>query len=83
MAKLSYTSSEPQGQWQFGKRDTNLLIEWGMKAGPHDKYSHQHQLLQTLITGRRKMLEDTLYQAQQDHEYTSDVIEYPETKEAS
>jgi len=83
MAKLSYTSNEPQGQWQFGKRDTNFLIEWAIKAGPHDKYSADHQLLQTIVTGRRKMIMDTLYQAQQDDEYTSDVITYPETKEAS
>ena len=83
MAKLSYTSSEALGQFQFTKRECDRIIEWAIKAGPHDKYSADHQLLQTIVTGRRKMIMDTLYQAQQDDEYTSDVITYPETKEAS
>ena len=83
MAKLSYTSSEAQGQFLFNKRECDRIIEWAIKAGPHDKYSADHQLLQTLITGRRKMIVDSLYQAQQDDDYTSDVITYPEVKEAS
>jgi len=29
------------------------------------------------------MIVDSLYQAQQDDDYTSDVITYPEVKEAS
>ena len=83
MAKLSYTSSEALGQFQFTKRECDLLIEALTRTGPHDKYSSNHTLLKTIVTGRRKIIEDTLAQAKYDQEYTSDAIIYPETKEAS
>lgn len=83
MAELSYTQIKPLGKVQLDVDEMTTIIDCITKSGPHNEYSAAHASLMFWIQTRRQTLEDGKRNVTNDAAYLTDVIQYPETKEAS
>lgn len=83
MAELSYTQIKPLAKVLLSVGEMTTIIDNLIKSGPHSEYSSEHASLKFWIQTRRQTIEEGKRQVTNDSIYISDVIEYPETKEAS
>ena len=83
MAELSYTHIKPLAKVLLSVGEMTTIIDNLIKSGPHSEYSSEHASLKFWIQTRRQTIEEGKRQVTNDSIYISDVIEYPETKEAS
>lgn len=83
MAELSYTQIKPLAKVLLSVGEMTTIIDNLIKSGPHSEYSSEHASLKFWIQTRRQTIEVGKRQVTNDSIYISDVIEYPETKEAS
>ena len=83
MAELSYTQIKPLAQVLLSVGEMTTIIDNLIKSGPHNEYSADHASLMFWIQTRRQTIEEGKRQVTNDSIYISDVIQYPETKEAS
>lgn len=83
MAELSYTQIKPLAKVLLSVGEMTTIIDNLIKNGPHSEYSSEHASLKFWIQTRRQTIEEGKRQVTNDSIYISDVIEYPETKEAS
>jgi len=83
MAELSYTQIKPLAKVQLSVDEMTTIIDSLIESGPHGEYSAAHASLKFWIQTRRQTIEEGKRQVTNDSIYISDVIEYPETKEAS
>ena len=83
MAELSYTQIKPLAKVLLSVGEMTTIIDNLIKTGPHSEYSHEHADLKFWIQTRRQTMEESKRRVTNDSIYLSDVIEYPEEKEAS
>ena len=83
MAELSYTQIKPLAKVLLSVGEMTTIIDNLIKNGPHNEYSADHASLMFWIQTRRQTIEEGKRQVTNDSIYISDVIEYPERKEAS
>ena len=83
MAELSYTQIKPIAKVLLSVDEMTTIIDSLIESGPHGEYSSAHASLKFWIQTRRQTIEEGKRQVTNDSIYISDVIEYPETKEAS
>ena len=83
MAELSYTDVKALAKVLLSVEEMNRIIDYITKSGPHSEYSNEHADLKFWIQTRRQTMEDGKRRVTNDSIYISDVIEYPEPKEAS
>jgi hypothetical protein len=83
MAELSYTEIKPLAKVLLDVEEMTVIIDNLIKSGPHSEYSAAHASLKFWIQTRRQTIEEGKRRVTNDAVYISDVIEYPETKEAS
>jgi|TARA_R100000482_G_scaffold43294_1_gene15103 hypothetical protein len=83
MAELSYTDVKALAKVLLSVEEMSRIIDNIIKSGPHSEYSHEHADLKFWIQTRRQTMEESKRRVTNDSIYLSDVIEYPEEKEAS
>ena len=83
MAELSYTQIKPLAKVLLSVGEMTTIIDNLIKSGPHSEYSSEHASLKFWIQTRRQTIEESKRRVTNDSIYLSDVIEYPEEKEAS
>ena len=83
MAELSYTDVKALAKVLLSVEEMSRIIDNIIKSGPHSEYSHEHADLKFWIQTRRQTIEDGKRNVTNDAAYLTDVVQYPETKEAS